>query len=103
MASELTLHEVYMNLTFRPLLTPSGELKMVGVQLLSVACVEPECYPNLLMAAPAMYQMLNMLLPLVDQNKGTSTIDAIQQVLTFAQNGYLGGPNIDDIIAGIKK
>lgn len=100
MANELTLHQVYMGLVFRPLVMPDGSVKRVGVQASSPACVDPECYPNLITAAPTMYQLLAMLR--VHVHNHADLVDAIENVLAFAQNGYLHTADVDAMIRKVR-
>lgn len=105
--SELNLnpHDVYMGLTFRPLIRPDGTVARVGVQAQLLACVEPECYPNLITAAPALYQVLALVLARLDRTTAASQdlCEAIEAVMSFAQNGYLHRNSIEDIISRLKK
>lgn len=101
--AEITVHSVYMGLTFRPLVRADGTVGRVGVQALSPACIDPEVYPNLLTAAPSMYQALTLLKGLLDPAKDAHFIEDIESVLAFAQNGYLGGKDIGELIRGLRK
>lgn len=105
MDKRLNIHEVYMGLAFRPFIKPDGSVGRVGVQAGNVACVDPECYPNLVTAAPAMYQALALLVSAIDRKSdhGQGMVDAIEAVMSFAQNGYIGGLSVDDIISRLKR
>lgn len=102
MAKELTVHNIYMRLTFRPMIRADGSMGRVGVQVDSPMCIDPEIYPNLITAAPAMYQMLTVLKDNLNQ-KDVQVIENIETILAFAQNGYLSGPSVDSIIKGLRK
>lgn len=102
MAKELTVHNIYMGLTFRPMIRADGTMGRVGVQVDSPMCIDPEIYPNLITAAPAMYQMLTVLKDNLNQ-KDVQVIENIETVLAFAQNGHLGGLSVDSIIKGLRK
>lgn len=98
MASELNTHNEYMMLSFRPMIMPDGSVKRVGVQSNTPVCVDPEVYPNLLTAAPAMYQALANLRQFFHVESGAVQIEAIEAVLAFAQNGFLACPNVYEMI-----
>lgn len=98
----MTVHDIYMGLTFRPLMRPDGTLGRVGVQVAGPMCIDPEVYPNLLTAAPALYQMLALVKDRMSPND-SKVIEDIETVLAFAQNGYLGGATVDSIIKGFQK
>lgn len=95
MASEVSTHMVYMGLTFRPMVMPDGTVKRVGVQAATFMCIDPEVYPNLITAAPAMYQMLAILKATI---KDPETLASVETVMAFAQQGYLLGANVDEMI-----
>lgn len=101
--AEMTVHAVYMGLTFRPLVRADGTVGRVGVQALSPACIDAEVYPNLLTAAPSMYQALTLLKGILDPSRDAHIIENIETVLAFAQNGYLGGTDIAEVIRGLRK
>lgn len=105
MVSQVDTHNSYMCLAFRPLIRFDGTVGRVGVESGGIAMIDPECYPNLLMAAPAMYQGLAMLLSVLDRKteEGQWACEAIEAIMSFAQNGYLGSTSIDDIIKRMKK
>jgi methanogenic corrinoid protein MtbC1 len=86
---------IYMGLAFRPMIMPDGTIKRVGIQIGNDMCLDPEVYPNLLTAAPAMYQMLSILR---DKEGSTPTREAIESVMAFAQQGYLLGHNVNEMI-----
>lgn len=100
MAGELTPHEIYMGLSFVPVILADNRLGRVGIQKHSPMCVDPEVYPNLLLAAPAMYQTLSLLR---DKEGDTPTREAIETILAFAHKGYLIGMEIDAVIKGMKQ
>jgi hypothetical protein len=86
---------VYMGLTFRPMVMPDGTVKRVGVQADGIMCMDPEVYPNLITAAPAMYQMLAFLKATI---KDPEVLASVETVMAFAQQGYLMGANVDEMI-----
>lgn len=102
MAKELTVHNIYMGLTFRPMIRADGTMGRVGVQADVALCIDPEIYPNLITAAPVMYQMLTVLKDNLNQ-KDAQVIENIETVLAFAQNGPMGGLSVDSIIKGLRK
>lgn len=103
MSNELNLHATYMELAFRPLIRADGSVGRVGVLLSSPACVDPEVYPNLTTAAPALYQALSLLKDRLHIARDAETIENIEMVLAFAQNGYLGGTDVSAMIRGLRK
>lgn len=102
MAEQLTTHTIYMGLAYRPLIRADGSVGRVGVQRDTPACIDPEVYPNLLTAAPVLYQMLSHIKDGLRPNS-QELIEQIEMVLAFAQNGLLGIANIDDVIKGFRK
>lgn len=103
MSKEPNLHEQYWALSFRPLVRPDGSVGMVGVSSMGPACSDPQLYPNLLMAAPLMYQtLINMaetLRVIADSSDKMHEllqprIDECEKAITFALHGWIM-PKID--------
>ena len=103
MDNELNLHATYMALTFRPLIRADGSVGRVGVLASGPACVDPEVYPNLITAAPALYQALALLKDRLHSARDAEVIESVEMVLAFAQNGYLGGIDVSNMIRGLQK
>lgn len=100
-----TLHESYMAVAFRPVINADGSVGMVGMTQDSPICINPDAYPNLLLAAPAMYQQLTLLRDAFDSVSNMpmppdvcqsilANVHAIETVLNFALAGYMM-PSID--------
>lgn len=99
MSNEPSLHDQYYALSFRPMVDGKGNVGMVGVSNLGPCCVAQDVYPNLLMAAPALYQQLHIakgalvaieqeLAAKLDTRHLLGVIEECEKALTFAQHGY---------------
>lgn len=103
MNKQPSLHDQYWGLSFRPLIKLDGTVGMVGVSTIGPAAVVPEMYPNLLMAAPALYaqlftvtETLRVIANVNDKLHAqlTNDIEQCEKALTFALHGYMM-PKVD--------